>query len=288
MGKHPLRREIIATMASNEIVGSQGISFVSELLARTGATTSGIVRAYRTARDITGAIERRDAIEATTGIAEPDAWMAVMNANDRTMSSLTRWFLRHRGMRGQEEIARWSKAYTALEEASPSLGPPKWQSERANESKRLETAGFPPDLAIRLSQLPDMTHAPGIISVAGSSGRPVSVIGKVFFRVGQAVQLDSLERILAGMTASDPWNRWARQTIEDDLVELRQLLAEKVLEEGGTKAADDAVDSFLNRRAHALKRVLGFTHALESGSERDLTFFMVVVRQVEGLAAPIG
>ncbi len=118
--------------------------------------------------------------------------------------------------------------------------------------------------------------------------RAVQEIARIFFRIGQAVHLDALERILAGIIAHDPWNRWARQTIEDDLGEIRRLLAYRVLEEGGDRQADDAVDHFLARRAHALKRVLELTRTLETDSDRDLTFFMVVVRQVETLAAPPG
>jgi NAD-specific glutamate dehydrogenase len=86
------------------------------------------------------------------------------------------------------------------------------------------------------------------------------------------------------MATTDRWHRWARQTIEDDLIEVRRVLVERVLAEGGDRPADDAVDMFLTSRARALKRVLGLTHTLESGSDQDLAYFMVVVRQVEALA----
>lgn len=149
----------------------------------------------------------------------------------------------------------------------------------------LVSAGFTPGVARRLATLPDLVHAPGIIRLARRKGMSHSDIARIFFRIGQAVQLDALERILAGMVTHDPWNRWARQTIEDDLGEIRRLLAKRVIAEGGNRDPDDAVDHFLARRTHALKRVLDFTRALEIDPDRDLTFFMVVVRQVETLSA---
>jgi NAD-specific glutamate dehydrogenase len=87
------------------------------------------------------------------------------------------------------------------------------------------------------------------------------------------------------MTATNLWHRWARQTIEDDLLDVRQLLAQQVLAEGENSPVDDAVDSFLASRAQALKRVLRLTPTLEAGSDQDMAFFMVVVRQIEALAA---
>jgi len=154
----------------------------------------------------------------------------------------------------------------------------------ALQVKRLEDARVPPEPANRLAFLPDLVHAPGIIELAEKTGRSVSEVAEAFFRIGQAVQLDALERILAEMATTDRWHRWARQTIEDDLIEVRRVLVERVLAEGGDRPADDAVDMFLTSRARALKRVLGLTHTLESGSDQDLAYFMVVVRQVEALA----
>ena len=38
LAEHPLRREPIATIVSNDVVNSQGVTFVSRLVAETGAT----------------------------------------------------------------------------------------------------------------------------------------------------------------------------------------------------------------------------------------------------------
>ncbi len=278
---HPLRREIISTVASNEIVHAQGTSFVSQLISRSGSTADDVVIAYLRARDVADATNRRKLIESWFGRVDPEEWLRVMNTHDRTMSTLTRWFLRHPAT----DVDTWPKAFAELEEAAPTLGPPRWQQDRALEADRLEESGFPAEVARRLSVMADLVHVPGMIQLAEHRDRSMSEVGRVFFRVGQAVHVDALERILAAMPTTDPWNRWARQTIEDDLAELRQLLADRVLSEGGGRDPDDAVDLFLSKRAHALKRVLGFTQTLESGSEEDLTFFMVVVKQIETLAA---
>ncbi len=49
---HPLRREIIATAVTNEIVNRAGIAFVSAMRARTGRTAPEIARAYMIVREV--------------------------------------------------------------------------------------------------------------------------------------------------------------------------------------------------------------------------------------------
>src|SRR5262249_55179572 len=71
LAEHPLRREIIATMASNDVVNSQGITFVSRMVIETGAHRADVVRAFRTARDVTGAVARWDEIERLGGRGVP-------------------------------------------------------------------------------------------------------------------------------------------------------------------------------------------------------------------------
>ena len=57
---------VIATIVSNDVVNSQGVTFVSRLVAETGATPAEVVRAFRIARDVVGAVPRWDAVSHST------------------------------------------------------------------------------------------------------------------------------------------------------------------------------------------------------------------------------
>ena len=71
LNEHPLRRELIAMLVANDVVNSQGITFVSRVVTETGADAADVTRAYRIARDVTGAVERWEEIEALVGTLEP-------------------------------------------------------------------------------------------------------------------------------------------------------------------------------------------------------------------------
>src|SRR5690349_10908870 len=90
---HPLKREIIATMASNDVVNSQGITFASRMGAETGASPSDVVRAFRIARDVTGATARWSDVEALDGLVDPLVQSELMNGVDWLVETTARWYL---------------------------------------------------------------------------------------------------------------------------------------------------------------------------------------------------
>ena len=55
LAEHPLRRELICMINANAVVNALGPTFVSQLVAERGAEPAEVVRAYRIAREVTGA-----------------------------------------------------------------------------------------------------------------------------------------------------------------------------------------------------------------------------------------
>ena len=53
--------------SANDVVNALGPSFVSRLVAERGAEPADVVRAYRIAREVTGAAARWDAVERLDG-----------------------------------------------------------------------------------------------------------------------------------------------------------------------------------------------------------------------------
>ena len=93
LGSHPLRRELVATIVSNDVVNSQGVTFVSRLVAEMGATPGEVVRSFRIARDVIDAVARWDDVEALDGKIDPEVQNELMVAIDQLVESTARWYL---------------------------------------------------------------------------------------------------------------------------------------------------------------------------------------------------
>src|SRR5690606_35995511 len=65
--RHQLRREIIATALTNELINRMGITFVHEACEATGMTPAAAASAYLVARDVLGTAATWDEVEALDG-----------------------------------------------------------------------------------------------------------------------------------------------------------------------------------------------------------------------------
>ncbi len=282
---HPLRRELVATLITNDVVDSQGLTFVSRLATRSGAAAPDVVAAYRIARDFVGGAQQRSAIEALFGLVDPRIWSEMMAANDRLVATLTRWFLRRRpgGPDLGGDLSAWE--FSQLAEEAADWGTFQWRLARRAGIDRLESAGVPADLAGRTVLAVDLVHAPDIIEVARATGRSRGDVGRMFYRVGRALRLTAVGRVLANLQLADAWQRWALQEIEDDLLAARRSLAEAVLAEAARGSVDEAVERFVAQRADEVRRILELVRSLESGPVTDPAPLMVAVRQIQALSS---
>ena len=92
-------------------MNSQGITFVSRMATETGARASEVVRAFRIARDVTGAVERWADVESLDGRIDPGVQNELMTGVDWLVETTSRWYLVQRDRpapRGRDRASRGS------------------------------------------------------------------------------------------------------------------------------------------------------------------------------------
>ena len=104
------------------------------------------------------------------------------------------------------------------------IGPEAWREEHEHAARRLEAEGVPAALARRHAFQAELVHGPDIITVAHATGRTVLEVARAFFLLGERLELDWLENQLEAMPGGSRWQRWALQSMEDDLFTLRRSL----------------------------------------------------------------
>jgi glutamate dehydrogenase len=281
---HPLRRELIATIVANDVVNSQGITFVSRMVTETGASPAEVVRAFRIARDVTGAVERWADVEALDGLIDPRIQNELMTGVDWLVETSSRWYLVHAAGRQLAEAVGDARAsFEELSAVIDQIGPEAWREEHEHAARRLEAEGVPPALAQRHAFQAELVHGPDIITVAHATGRTVLEVTRAFFLLGERLQLDWLENQVESMPGGSRWQRWALQSMEDDLFTLRRTLAEAVLDECGALPIDEAVDKFIESRADTFARLQRFMRSLAVDGMGDLAQLTVALRQIRSL-----
>lgn len=284
MPDHPLRRELIATILSNDVVNSLGMTFVSRMSSRSGATPEEVVWSYRVARDISGARPRWQAVEDLVGKIDLELWYDLMTGADRVVASLARQYLARPHKGGlQETVAADTGAFAEFERALPDSGPKEWQVAHEAEESIMVEAGVPVELARRYAFRRQLVHAPDAIELASAFKREVSEVAEIMFHAGNAVGLDRLETIASGYKFTDSWQRWALEALEDDLVGIRKRLTDRVLEEAGEADASAAVEHFLSEHQNGVDRLNAFLRGLGTDQPENLAPLMIGVRQLRSL-----
>lgn len=282
---HPLRRQLAATIIANEMLNSQGITFVSRLETETGAGPPEIVRAYRTARGVAGASDRWRDVEHLAGTIDADVVNQLLLGVDDLVENLTRWFIAHPSEEPiDERIDRYAAGFKELAEGIRSMGPKRWQNRLERAVARMTRKGVPEHIASGHAYQAELIHAADIIDVATANGRPIEDVGRLFFRTGSVFHIDWLERQLEDMSADTRWQRWAIIGLERELMTLRRLIVERMLVASTDSDTGAAFAAFVSESEEDIARMNRLMKALRRDGVSDSAAIVVAIRQLEQLA----
>jgi glutamate dehydrogenase len=203
---------------------------------------------------------------------------------DWLVETTSRWWLvQEAGARIGATVEGATGAFAELSSVIDRVGSESWREEHEQHVLRLVQLGVPEPLARRHAFQGELVHGPDIISVARDSDRPVEDVARTFFLLGERLEIDWLEFRLEEMPAATKWQRWAIQSMEDDVFLVRRQLAERVIAEGGTAPVEEAVDRFLERRAERVARLRRFMKGLATEGVTDLAQLTVALRQIRAV-----
>ncbi|MBF6246870.1 NAD-glutamate dehydrogenase, partial [Nocardia elegans] len=282
---HPLRREIVPTVLTNDVVDNGGITYAYRLTEESGADNADAVRAFAIVtavfdlpglwRDLRGAGLSADLTDELIVLSR------------RLLDRAARWMLTQRPqpLAVAEEIARFRGG---IAELTPRVA--GWLSGRDAAALRTRTAaltdrGVPAELAERVALLLDRFALLDIIEVAAATGRPAAAVAPVYYllgeRLGVVPQLMAVSRLERGTK----WNALARVALRDELYDTIRALCRDVLTDGEPgESAERVIDDWAQRCAAKLDRTQRILEAISESGDRDLAALSVATRQLRALA----
>jgi glutamate dehydrogenase len=284
MGRHPLRREIVATYVLNSMVNRVGATFVHRLSENTGAPPAQVVRAYLLAREGFANGETRAAIEALDNKVPDEVQAEMLIEVARLTERATTWFLRSRRLTDPmaDTIARLRPAaerLLAFLAAEP--GRPR---QRHHQLERWLDAGVPAELAARVASAEAQFAVLDVAEIADQSQRSLDEVAGAYFALGDSLGLDRLRGQIIQLHTEGYWQARAKAALGDDLADLqREFAAQAVkLHAGGDPKA--AVSAWEQANAHALTRARRLIDELMQLRSMDLATASVALRELRNLA----
>lgn len=246
MQGHRLKREIIATVLSNEMVNLGGATFMDRVRESAMADTGAIVRAFAAARAIFRLDEAVAAVNGLDLVAPAEVQTRLMLDIVAVLRRQSFWLARRAARSGgiasvqalvdayAPGVARLAPLVRAV------LGP--FEAGRVGEAAAAYVAaGAPPQLAGEIAALRPLISATDIIDIATARACEPEAAARVYHGIGAALGFDEL-RAAAGQTSSpDHWDRVATRRIIEDFMGEQAALASAVCAHaraaGGTLAS---------------------------------------------------
>ncbi len=275
---HPLKREIIATVVTNDLVNRAGLTFIHDMRARTGREPSDIARGYRIVREVFGLPALWAQIEALDNRVSAPVQMQMLLEISGLIEHVTAWLLRANRLDIGREVARFAPPVRRLAEIVPEMLPPSERALLEQRTANYAAAGVPQPLAAGVAGVIFLTTAFEVGELAERSARPVDQAARTFYGVGARFALDQLRDAARRLPAETAWQKAAVETLIDDFYVLQADLATRVLT--NADGAADPLAAWLDSHAGQFAPAEAIAAELRTATAPDLAMLVVAGRQL--------
>jgi glutamate dehydrogenase len=288
---HLLRREIIATVVTNDIVNRLGISFVSEVKLKTGVEACDVARAYIVAREIHGLPAHWKRIEKLDSEAPATLQAALLTECGRLLERTAVWMLGQHGtaIDPSNAIETYGAGVAEITANLEDLLPTGEKRLNSDQAFLFVSQGAPAEVAADVAKFSWLVPSCDIVRIANESERPVREVAEIYFAIGERFGLDWLRRAAGHLPRDTSWDKLAVTAVLDDVYGVQADLCAQVIGDGQQKAgAGVRLELWARHRRLSINRSDELMVELRTVGNPDLAMLAVAIRQLKTLAtAPV-
>ena len=275
---HPLRREITATVVTNDLVNRAGITFVHDMRARTGKSPAEIARAYRIVREVFELPAAWANIEALDNRVPTAVQYEMLLDTVGLVEHAAAWLLRRDRLDLAHDIERLRPGIRELAGLLPSLLPASDRAVADERAHRLIAEKVPQRLANAIGAAPFLAAALEITDLTERTLQPLDRAARTYYATGAHFALGEMRAAARRLPAETAWQRQAVDTVVDDLFTLQAEIAHSALLTSLDGA--DPLAIWARERAPVLVPAEAIAAELRAGAVPDLAMLVVASRQL--------
>jgi glutamate dehydrogenase len=252
---HRLRRELIATKLTNQLVNRGGLGLAFELAEELGVGLADVAAAFVAARELFDFPALWAAIDAAqvAGAVQLDLHMAGIAALRVQMADLVRCVAA--GTPPAVTVARLRPGIDRLGDALEAILRPEPRAHLEKIRAQLSALGAPSELVGQLVRIEALDGAVGVGLLATDLGVAEADTAAAYSALGQATGLDWAKAAAASLDPADPWERLLKAGLVRDFEQLRLDLMRRIVAPGENPLS--AVNAWLAANAPMVNRIAG-------------------------------
>ena len=286
MANHQLKREIIATHLTNDIVDHIGPGFGFRMREEVGANIAGVTRAYLAASMIFDTDQLWRRIESLDNQVSAGMQIEMLLQVSRMLERSVNWILRYRqgSLQMKELVDYFRPGVAELMERMPKPLAAQDRLELNRQTKRLTSGGVPREVALMTAALIPLTPALDIVEVAKQTGTGIPVVASLYYRLGSEFQLHWLQQQIAQLNVRTHWHNLANIGLASALNSHQRELTSYILERTGKyRSAKTMIDKWVEENPFTVDRHNQMISEMKAQATLDFAMLSVVVANVGGL-----
>ena len=285
VANHPLRREIISTCVTNQLIGTMGSSFVLRLGELAMVSATDIVRAFLVAEQVLGARDLisfvRDLDNKMPAVAQQEQLKKIAHS----VESCTLWLLRNRPApielkstcdffrKGLNGLKKYLVRHLDI------LGPEQ------------EIHSAPPGLdktsRNSLAIVPATAWGCDVTDIADRLDVSIAKTAAVYFELQTTLGLDRLREAVSRLPANDHWNQRAGYTLAETLRITHSAITGAVLSSNGGASTARSLKTWREHHVSSIANVDQMKKELDQLETPDFAMLSVMINGLARLADPV-
>ncbi len=285
MFEHRLKREIVATYATNSMVNRVGPTFAFRLHQLSGASYPEIACAYTAVREVFGMRAIWSEIEALDNKVDAQTQIQMLLYAGGLIERACMWVLRHceSPIDIQSVINFFQSGVAELSSIFPEVLSKGDLKPMRKQIKVLTANNVPETLAKRVAEFIPMSAALDIVEVSRNSDTPVPYVAQAYFEAGARLNLKWIRDQVALLPAENLWHQLAKSRLRDDVHGHQSGIVLDIVQQFAGKNASASVSDWIDSRESAYKQLNNLVDELRSAGSNDFATLSVAISEVNQL-----
>jgi len=281
VAKHPLGKEIISTVVTNDMVGTMGPAFHIRMQQSTGAAKENVVRAYLVAKDaieseslindvrsfdnrLPALTQQKFLLEISGAIESCVLWLLDMETQKLDVTAVLK--------RYNKVLKDYRKQLLDFSENQIPAEFAKLTNQLPDDSKRAVKSS--------LESVWALAWTFDIIDIALKNKTAVSKVMQSYFIVQDKLELISIKQQIHALPAEDQWRQQARSALSSSLRKSHAEITNTALRAASKKSVEKTIETWLSNNDSGIQSLNKILLAMKSDPEPDFAMLTVVVNEL--------
>ncbi|MCG8382711.1 MAG: NAD-glutamate dehydrogenase [Gammaproteobacteria bacterium] len=288
MNTHRLKREIIATHVTNQIINRTGPTYVNRAVDELACDYGTFARAHTIAHEVFAMDEIYSMIESLDNKvpAAIQTRMLTMAAGlvERSIHWLIRNHYTHREL--GNVIGYFEEGVNELIASMPrSLAADNRETLRRRVKFFLQE-GVPREITLRIASVVPLSSALDIVDIARTNKQDVKKVATLYFNLGYMLDMQWLRDQISALKASSHWHMLAKSQLRSDLhLYQHQLVAEALNNGAASLTPKKLITNWFTEKEFDIQKFKRITAELRASSSIDFAMLSVAVSESKRLLA---